>query len=234
MTASPPAAEKRSAATPTTTATNDKRRGIRLDRLQKMSDGKAYLPESRNPEEYRAEVDEYLEIAAERVVACAMNRFEQVVEVPLALRVVNTGERNLESVEIVVTFSGAVLTHEEYDIDMPTPPREWGPWPNPEVAFGIPSMPSFDYSHLGVARYQSPGYTAENTGSTTIEFDPFELRPHKEYDLDKVPLVVGAQLTRSIRGSWTATAKNRDGTAKGFVTVPLADTMVSIGDLMSE
>ena len=81
--------------------------------------------------------------------------------------------------------------------------------------------------------FAAPGYTARNTGSTTIEFDPFDLRPHKEYDVDEVPLVVAAELRGSITGSWVATAKNLDGQAEGVVTVELSDTVVSIEDLLA-
>ena len=211
-----------------------RRSGIDVNRLQEMSAGNALLAEDRTPDEYRAEVEEYLAAAAERVKVCAFNRFPDVVNVPLALHVVNTGDRNLESVEIVVSFSGAVLTHhEEYDVEMPVPPRVWGPRPKRNLASALGSLSRPYLPDLVMPDFDPPGYTATNTGSTTIEFEPFDLRPHKKYDLDEVPLLVGAQLTGSITGSWTGTAKNRDGRGEGSITVPLADSVVSIHDILT-
>lgn len=210
-----------------------RRSGIDLEKVQKAFGGPAQIPEDRTPDEYRSEVDAYLVAARERVRACAISRFPDAVEVPLKLRVVNTGDRNLEAVELVVSFPGPVMTYEEFDVDLPPAPRIWGPKPNRDWGFGVGAIPSMQIPNLTFPDIRLPGYTAKNTGSTTIEYEPFDLRPHKHYELDGVPLVVGAQLTGSIKGSWTATAKNRDGRAEGTVVVPLADAIVSVGDLMA-
>jgi hypothetical protein len=194
--------------------------------------GPSQLAEDRTPDTYRAEVERYLSAARKRVRSAALNGFRRVVNLRLALRAVNTDDRNLESVEVVVSFGGPVFTYERRNVTLPNAPRAWGPRKNPDFPFGV-GVPRalVDIPRVTVPDW-SPGYTAKNTGSTTIEFEPFDLRPHKEYELADVPLVVSAELAGSITGSWTATATNRDSRAEGSITVPLADTVVSIGDLL--
>lgn len=221
----PLTAEERALVAPAVKAVEQfHRSGIDLEKVQKVFGGPAEIPEDRGADEYEAEVEAYLVAAREQVLACAVDRFDDVVEVPLELTVVNTGDRNLEAVELVVSFQGPVLTHEELDLDLPRAPRVWGPRRNPNRGSGLGMFSGIRIPDLSFPDVQLPGYTAKNSGSTTIEFDPFDLRPHKQYQLDGVPLVVGVQIRTSITGSWTATAKNRDGRAEGTVVVPLAET----------
>lgn len=231
----PLTAQERALAAPAVEAVEQfHRSGIDLEKVHKVFGALAEIPEDRAADEYKAEVEAYLVVAREQVVACAIDRFDEVVEVPLKLEVVNTGDRNLEAVELVVSFQGPVLTHEAFDVDLPQAPRVWGPKLNPHRGFGVGMLPSgINIPNFTYPAAQLPGYTAKNGGSTTIEFDPFDLRPHKQFELDDVPLVVGVQLKGSITGSWTATAKNRDGRAEGTVVVPLAETVISIADLLA-
>lgn len=210
-------------------------RGVSLARIQD-SLRHAYLPENRSADAYRSEVEDYLALAGERLCLWALNGFEHAVDVPLSLQVVNSGERNLESVEITLSFSDPVLVWEESEIEMPTAPRAWGPRANPALGSSIRSA-DFDIRSILTARlsvpYISPGYTATTRESTVIEFRPFDLRPHKEYQLPEVPLVVGMGATGSIEGSWSATAKNRDGRGEGVLTVLLSESVVSIDELVA-
>lgn len=225
---------ERALVTPTPKAVEDyQRTDVDLQKVKVFRvGGPEHLPEDRTAEEYRAEVEAYLVTARERVPTCAISRFDDLVEVPFKLQVLNTGDQYLEAVELVVHFEGAVLTQEDFDVDLPPAPRVWGPRRNPDRVFGL-RMPNLDFRNLTFPAVQFPGYIAKNGGSTTIEYDPFDLRPHKRHEFDDVPLVVGVELKGSITGSWTATAKNRHGRAEGTVVVPLAGAVVSIDDLLA-
>lgn len=197
--------------------------------LQRMSTS---VPERRSPDAYRAEVERYIAAARPTVRLAALNRFEDVVQTPLTVLVRNTGDRNLEAVELVVSFPGPVLTCETYEEDLPAAPRPWGPTPT-ENSFNIGTFPNDLYIPDIPRPFIELGYTARNHGSTTIEFAPFDLRPYKDHKLIDVPLVVSAQLSRSIHGSWTATAMNRDGRAEGSISVDLTDDVATIDELLA-
>jgi hypothetical protein len=123
------------------------------------------------------------------------------------------------------------MTFEGAEVNMPAPPRPWGPRPAPSILYpGVGSLRGLgDYA---IGPLTSPGYTATNGGSTTIEYDPFHLRPHKTHDLDGVPLVVGSTEQSTLTGTWVATARNRDGRAEGTVTVQLDQKIVTVINLM--
>lgn len=223
--------DERRAAGPAIDLLNSLRKSGDLARFQHAL-GQGYVPEDRDDDDYRQEVEEYISRARGAVAAAAYNEFGASDGAALELRVVNTSDRNLEDVEVVVTFPGAVMSFEEVDADFPKRPRTWGPRAHSALA-GL----AWDPSRLSLGNYPlgpfaTPGYIAKNHGSTTIEFDPFHLRPHKSFDLDPVPLVVAAAESGSLTGSWVATARNRDGRAEGTVTVPLDERVFSIGDLL--
>jgi hypothetical protein len=188
--------------------------------------------EDRSPDDYRAQVDQYLSSAKASVRDEAVNQCTRVVESLLALRVTNTSDRNLDAVEIIVSFSGPISADPSIDVTMPRPPRLWGPR---TLGFTAPRIHIGEHSLIGSGSYDlAIGYSARNTGtSTTIEFDAFDLRPHRTVDLGEVPVVVNAALSGTIEGTWTATATNRDGQANGAVTVVLADETVTLAELLS-
>lgn len=231
--AGPLTPDERRAAGPAIDLLNSLRKSGDLARTQHAL-GQGYVPEDRDDDDYRQEVEEYISRAREAVAAAAYNEFGASDRAALELRVVNTGDRNLEDVEVVVTFPGAVMSFEEVDADFPKRPRTWGPRAHSALG-GLAWDPSrLSLGNYALGPFATPGYIAKNHGSTTIEFDPFHLRPHKSFDLDPVPLVVAAAESGSLTGSWVATARNRDGRAEGTVTVPLDERVFSIGDLLDD
>lgn len=127
---------------------------------------------------------------------------------------------------------GPVFTQIDIDVTMPRPPRVWGPRIRFDSLTSLTGLTSHtDLLGLTAAR-MPPGYSARNTGSTVIEFDAVDLRPHRAYDLDEVPIIVAASLTGSIEGTWTATATNRDGQSRGTIKFALADECVDVIDLL--
>jgi hypothetical protein len=117
--------------------------------------------------------------------------------------------------------------YEEDDCDvagLPNPPRLWGPRriePSWGLGFDLPA--SLRVPSLTPFTPLLKGFTAHNDGSTTIEFDPVDLRPYDEVDLPEVDLVIGAAISESLQGTWTATSKNRDGMARGTLVVQVAE-----------
>ncbi len=78
------------------------------------------------------------------------------------------------------------------------------------------------------------GYTAENTGSVTLIFDPVDLRPGEELALPSVPLLVDAEPGTTLQCTWNATASNVDGQLTGSLTIMVENSDVSLNDLNAE
>lgn len=176
--------------------------------------------DQRSPEYYKKQVDGYLnQLRATAGGAAHHERIERS-SAKLHLVVENLTLQNFKNVEVVVHLPGNVTGWSLRELreleDAPAPPRRpqplGTPRPFPNVTDNLvaqiarPSLPSFD---------PGPGFSADNTGSVTLTFDPVDLRPKSLEPLPAAPLIVHEPVGSELVFTWRATADNVDGLNEG-------------------
>jgi hypothetical protein len=115
----------------------------------------------------------------------------------------------------------------DIDLDLPQPPRAWGP--TERSGFGLSGImtPSFPFgSNLGDApNFRSPNSTWRNSGSVTIDVSVGDLRPEATFvtDDEESALVIFAEAPESVHGTWRATTRGYNEVFKGEVRVEVGD-----------
>ena len=191
-------------------------------------------PETRSADEFRSEVEAHLEDCKEVLPAIARSLFVEDRLAVLVLRLVNPSERNLPGVMLEVVISGEVSSFKDAPERPPWPkqPRPWGPirrpllegigeldqYRDPSRSMAHPALPSAIPS-IGRPR---PSFNSNNHGSTTIRYDPIDIRPGYAVRLVGVPLLVEEAGT-SLIAQWHATSTGWDGVASGDLSIPLGE-----------
>ena len=180
--------------------------------------------EQRTADEYRSEVESYLDEAAALLPRDAHADALMERSPGMQLVLINDTEHNFSEVRVKVTVDADVRAYTS-DLDarpqMPRPPRSWGAhrWsalhdlvPTGPVIFpGSPSGPYID-----------------NSGSTSIEFDDVDLRPSGQVRLRPIHLVAGAALAgETVTAAWAATSSSADGVARGEFPITISQEIVS-------
>jgi len=200
-----------------------------LERLLSPSLG-AYK-ERRKPSEFRAQCEIYLRDLAvlfkESVHHLAALRGIGGVD----LRVTNPGPRNLLGVEVELFVPVGVLASrgraDEPD-HMPQTPLPWGQDTLiREVASPSWQFPSTLFSPGTVARVWHLG------SGEGLVFDDVDLRPFQTRVLPPVHLFwTGQVVGGTVELQWHATAKNTDNRAEGLLTFGIADSELTLKDLV--
>ncbi len=183
-------------------------------------------PENRTPEEYDKQVEDYLEEARPALLSLLRMQAVRVGIGRLHLAVLNLGDDNFENVVTELFLPGAVaaffdVRETEDQLDFPARPRKWGPRTF-DYRIAAPFMPH----NLGIERL-SPGKIS-NSGSSTVRFAPVHVRPQHKHSLHDIHVVAIAGEASLLDGTWTATATNVSGTAKGEFTIPLKDPITPV------
>ncbi|MEU9418429.1 hypothetical protein [Streptomyces sp. NPDC048272] len=179
------------------------------------------VPDSRTPEQFRQEVDEYLrdfDLAMQQTMA------QRVAEAtrPLTLKLTNPGEDNLTQVQVVLslpdTISAHVTDEVEEEIDWPTQPPKYG------EGSTLPGIAGYARGMLGVQpSYQLPFPDStdieQQDGHTIIRFAPVDLRPHEKVTLDPITLY-SSQDADPFISEWRATATNVSSKTQGSLPIP--------------
>lgn len=195
--------------------------------------------EDRTEEAYASEVEEYLDRCRMR-----LPRAVQTLRIALSPAVMfqahNLTEVNFRELEVHVHVEGDVTAfagHAEYrglSTYTPRPPRTWGPWTENRIP-GI-STPAYGYllPQTSTIPYNpTPGPTIVNGGSADITFQPLDLRPGAHEHLhDGIFLLAGPGLDSDIICTWTATATNMNGRAKGTFTIPVRKRPVELNEYL--
>lgn len=142
----------------------------------------------------------------------------------LQLAVENSSNDNYEDLVVELWLEGDVWAYFDKDeaeegFRFPAEPEPWGPRKsNPFAGFGL--------SRDLVARVPVGLLTRrgeiKNNQSTHITFDSVSIRPRRGVELDDVHLFVVHSHEAELRGTWSATARNRSGEATGDLVIPLA------------
>lgn len=194
-------------------------------------------PEPRTPEEYKAEVDAYLNECRDELAGAEVDAARYALT-PVVFRVVNHSNRNYSDLEVRIHIEGDVEAHEALN-SPPAPedrtgrrPRRWGPiqkWPkglNPAMLTGYTPSPSLHVPH---ARPD-----IQNGGSTKVTFLPVHVRPHSDQVVeDELVLLTREPSGSVLRGTWTATATNVHGRAQGTIEIPVADGELDLSGVLA-
>lgn len=179
-------------------------------------------PDNRTPDEYRQEVDEYCARYREVLESHLLHEYIDRGLGALEISIINPTDRPFTGVQVTVHIGGPISS-----IDMsktpprpdavPTRPRAFGER-KPHVGFGG-IYPSY-YLDRGIKRrpgLPGPRPRIENSGSTTITYPEFDLRPHSTVPLDIVHLLSKSEQT--FVATWTATSIDATGKDEGSFTI---------------
>jgi hypothetical protein len=187
--------------------------------------------EDRTEDEYRVEVDTYLDRCRENLPA-AFEDVRAAEATGVTFSVTNNTERNYAGVLIRLHVEGDVEgfdwvdDFEDWGPYVGRRPRLWGPWTESKIPsitspnLNLGNLPTYSNAH--VSGPPAPRPRIENGGSVTITCVPVHLRPGDTEELLTVNLVADRTVTADVRVTWTATATDVDGQTSGELKIPLA------------
>ncbi|GAA2288683.1 hypothetical protein GCM10010145_68810 [Streptomyces ruber] len=188
--------------------------------------------ESRSPEEFRQEVDEYLSdlnLAMQHALAQAVS----ATGTPLTLTLTNPGEDNLTKVQVVLSLPDTVTAHVTADAE------EEVDWPHQPAKYGEGTIPVLGV-HQGVLGVQPSAYhlpslhspdIEQQDGRTLIRFAPVDLRPHETVDLDPIT-VYSSQEADFFLSEWRATATNVSSKVQRPLSIPAQRLELDLRDVL--
>lgn len=193
-------------------------------------------PEDRDPEDYQAQVESYLDQCREQLSGALPDAAARALK-PARWRVENRTEHNLESVEVKVHVLGHVSAYESLTAfalrdHHPRPPRVWGPriirgLQHTLSNLAVPTLPAMNWDP------GPSGPTVMNGGSAWFEFEPVHLRPNAAETLHSdYVLVPSPDFSGPIECEWSATATNLSGAVEGRFTIPIVEAPLDISRLL--
>ncbi|MEV7238063.1 hypothetical protein AB0N06_30185 [Streptomyces sp. NPDC051020] len=197
--------------------------------------------DSRTPQQYRAEVDAYLEECG-RQLPSMLRRTRAQQGAPLVLRLTNCSDAMLHQVEVIATVSP------EYTAVLWSPPSAAAsdparlPWPEPPAPYGRKSLASSFYAQpkpsLGpaipaaaVGHRSAPKrpLIRQSEDRLVIEFPPVDLRAHARVPLAPVLLYGdGTSAEDSVAVHWSATCTNLKGRQQEILHIPVHPLSVTL------
>jgi hypothetical protein len=191
--------------------------------------------ERRKPREFRAQCDEYLN---EITVAYRQSGHHLAALKGLGaveLRVRNPSPRNLRGVEVELLLPAGVVASRgrpDKPSHKPKAPLAWG---RDTVMESIVSPISVSASHIpGLVSAMPPSVWHLRSGDGLV-FEAFDLRPYKDHVLPSVHLFCTSSTTdTAVDLRWRATAQNTDNRAEGLLTFGVADSVVTLKNLLED
>lgn len=187
--------------------------------------------EERTEEEYRAEVESYLDHCREHLPG-ALDTIRANEARPVIFSITNNTGRNYTAVEVKLHIEGDVFGYrwvekfQGWTKYVGARPRLWGPWTEKRAS----ALNLFDgYSRIQMPSSPPQSFVSrpqpriENGGSVSITCLPVDLRPRQSESLLTVNLVGDRTVAADVRVTWSATATDVDGLLTDQLTVPLAD-----------
>lgn len=198
------------------------------NQMIELSRGFAAGQESRSPDDYRREVETYLNDAAtawgRRLEwIAARNRLAE-----LRLEVRNDTESNFRAVELIVSIPGRVTAAWEGEWDDPDLPKSPRPWASGTSFLSGLALSAPTFLDTGFGHLPSPGTGyIDNSGPARIAFDEFDLRPDETFSMESVVLLISElHAGRAIEATYTLTAKSVDGSVQGALSLPVSRMVV--------
>ncbi|QBE49839.1 hypothetical protein [Leucobacter triazinivorans] len=184
-------------------------------------------PEDRTEDEYLASIDRWEENFRQAWEA-ALPKIAASQLVPTVIRVTNRTTTFFHDVEMKLHLEGEVFAFDysepEWvddfsDLELPAPPRAWGPWRR--------TLDILNYAHLAnyvpssASQYNPPSVSYRNGGSVELDLDVRELRPRGTYESeeDEFVLIVADHSLTSIHGTWELTARDHNDIYSGEIDI---------------
>lgn len=186
-------------------------------------------PEPRTEEQYRASIVRW----EERVRAKWREAPDKLAGYALegvSIRVSNATKVFFHDVEVKIHLEGAVRgitwrdgsdSPRNLDLDLPSPPRSWGPTTRMSFNAGLIN-PQHYIPTPNFSTYHSP-LDWNNGGSVDLTLDVGDLRPRQTYasDDDELILILPLTADADVKGTWEITARDHNDIYTGELTVPI-------------
>lgn len=213
----------------------------RISRMNQQALGRYRRREDRTPEEYEAEVERYLEQAAEVLAEVAAARHIESGACRLSLALTNPTDHPWRDVsaELYIPGDGFLAAKGPDDNDMPNPPTPWGDrWVDPFALFDSGRMMNHPVAGPLIHTYplaETPQQWVEidNSGSARLSFSPVDLPPQSTQALSEVHLLVTGDLAGSaLPAEWTARSTHASGVVEGSLVIDISDETYSADQLV--
>lgn len=191
------------------------------------------IPEKRTEEQYRKQIDDWeadLRAAWPGIVL----EFASYINSRNEVEVVNKTTTFLHDVDVNVHIDGDVTTVEpretpdrirDLDIEMPSPPRAWGP---KQKNFGLTLgfNPALYTPHINPGSFRPSNSNWRNSGSVDNDVTVGDLRPKATFrtDDEESLLVIIGDAPEKVTGFWSSTVRGYNEVFKGALEVEVAET----------
>lgn len=192
-------------------------------------------PESRSEEDYLSSIDDWEQSVRDAWPAAVLSLIGGLAE-PVEVEVSNREKTFFHDVELNLHLEGMVSGVESWDLgselghedlDIPGPPRAWGP----KVSkFGDVGINLGSYQHLLPSSFTTPSLSRTswtNSGSVDWAFSVGQLRP-KEVDAstdEELVLYTFDRSTTSVLGTWEITARDHHDVYSGSLDVEVGEPL---------
>ncbi|PZU43833.1 MAG: hypothetical protein DI566_13600 [Microbacterium sp.] len=188
-------------------------------------------PEKRSEEDYRASIEAW-EVRFREAWPAAIDAVTGRLLEGITIRVKNETKTFFHEVELKIHLDGVVRGVDYFDDDrihrsdlnLPTPPRVWGPVSRSFDAGLLPHQGIYLPSNSFPSTYRSP-LDWRNSGSVDLRLRVGELRPREEYVFDEqeLVLVLPAGHEAPVVGTWEITARDHNEIYSGSITIPVGE-----------
>ncbi|HEY3213448.1 MAG TPA: hypothetical protein VGL16_09640 [Actinomycetota bacterium] len=206
-------------------------------RMQRIA---GWLPEDRKPDDYRNDVETYLNKLREAIPPVVVSQAIALTGSSIRLQVANPIESNFRRVQLVLHAGTGVIAFDpeddNLDHELPQRPRPWGTR-RPHTLAGLGYSGPFSGWTLprSVVMGHIPRMWIENSGSTRIVFDAFDLRPRAVTTTDPFVLFASPGLAgKTVPVTWEATSTSADGVASGSLPLQVADDPLTLEELVGD
>jgi hypothetical protein len=200
--------------------------------------------DTRTKEKYAEQIEKFLDAARSTLVDRALWDLLRHAPALLHLQVNNPTDLGYTGIRLTVHVPGQVKRYPDELIDategdrpeMPQVPKPLG---TPRVvksalddlASGLGKFPMPYMPDIGRYTDPGPGYTIRDSGSVTIDYDEFDVRPHETLTLDSVPLIVHEDVGTVLAVTCSATAAQVRGRLSGEFEITIGASTLDLSKL---
>lgn len=202
---------------------------VALGSLNSMA-GALAEPEKRTEEDFLKSID-FWEERFRSAWDNAINKIAASQLQPVIVRIINCSRTFYHDVQVKLHLEGDVfafdycdpeLADDFSDLDLPCPPRKWGP---KQRSLNIPDLRNMAHFYAPYPKsYIPPSISYKNGGSVDLNLDIGELRPLVTFESEgeEIVLIVVDQSRASILGTWELTARDHNDVYTGEISIEIA------------
>lgn len=190
------------------------------------------IPEKRTETDYRKAIDDWeaeLRAAWPEIVL----GFASYINSENEVEVVNKTSTFLHDVEVNIHLNGEVTTVvprgtvdriSDLDIELPQPPRAWGPQQR-GLGLDLGYNPALYMPDVGPGNFPPSSSSWRNSGSVDVDVTVGDLRPKATFKTDdeESVLVVIGDAPEKVTGNWSATVRGYNEVFTGELIVEVAE-----------